>query len=1356
MSAIDQCLIDLAAHGIELWTDGVRLKYSAPPDGLTPALLAQLQRHKAAILQVLTACMPLSYGQQALWLTEQTAPGSYNVALALRIHGIVDAAALARAGQQMVERHSILRTVYAMQDGAVVGRLQPPSQSVDFVQIDATAWSDVAVQQEATVAYQQLFDLERGPLLRLRLFTQSRDRHLLLLALHHIAVDGWSIWYVLDEWLTLYQGERSGRPVTLPPVASAYADFVQWEAERLRHEGAQLLAYWREALIGQRDDGEALPVLQLPTDHVRPVELTARGAVQPCLIDAKLSQALKMRAQSAGVSLNMLLLAAFQVLLRRYSGQEEILVAVPFDAARDRPEFARTIGYMVNPLVLRVDLAGQATFTDLLHQVRQTVLDALAHRHYPFPRLVQELQPQRNPHHHPIVQAMFLLYKLPTTSEWIGRLAAGETVTWADLTLTPVTIPQLAGHFDLMLELTETAEGLTGSWKYNRVLFEPSTIERMAGHFQALLAGIVANPDQPIDDIPLLTAAERHQILIEWNNTQTDYPNDTCIHHLFEAQVARTPEAVAVVFEDQQLTYGELNARANQLAHHLQALEVGPEVLVGLCVERSLELVVGVLGILKAGSAYLPLDPTYPPERLAFMVQDAAPAVIVTQCRHQHLFPTDVKLVCFDTDQIQGEQQVTSNLRTAVTSAHLAYVIYTSGSTGQPKGVLLEHGGLCNLAQAQIAAFGVKPGHRVLQVASLNFDASISEIVMALGAGATLVMATSDALFPGPALTQTLQQQAITHVTLVPTALALLEPEALPHLQTLIVAGEACPAASAARWPQGRQFFNAYGPTETTVCATIMDCTTWRGQEKSPPIGRPLANMQVYILDAQRQPVPIGVPGELYISGVGVARGYLNRPRLTQDKFVANPFGAGRLYKTGDLCRWLPDSNLEFLARLDQQVKVRGFRIELGEIETVLARHPSIAAAVVLAREDVPGEKRLVAYIVPYPQSTVRGQKSTSDDHGISNAELVAQDTVGLLTTSSDLKTQDLRPYLQQKLPGHMVPYVFIMLEALPLTPNGKIDRKALPAPDVDYLASTATYAPPRTATEEALVSIWQKLLGIEPIGITGNFFELGGHSLLLAHLAVQIRLTFQVDLPLPLLYRSPTIEQLSLAVLAKQAERTSDTTIHATKLITLQPGDMRLPLFCIPGLGDTAHSFVDLVQCLDQAQPVYALHHIGLEDEARITNTTINIAATQTREAIQSQQPDGPYCLLGHSIGGHVAFEAAQQLAKNGHQVALLALLDSYAPGLIGTFDPTWLYVPQDVVPLHLTLFRASEASFPRTGVQPEAYLGWDQFAGMTIEPHCVPGNHYTMLRPPNVGALAERLVACLAQVAMLEHQGG
>jgi aspartate racemase len=917
------------------------------------------------------------------------------------------------------------------------------------------------------------------------------------------------------------------------------------------------------------------------------------------------------------------------------------------------------------------------------------------------------------------------------------------------------------------LTLVIASDGQECFWFYNTSAFDGDSIARMQDQFAIFLQGIVTDPDCCVAEIPLLSDLERHKILVDWNDTQADYPKDKCIHQLFEVQVEQTPDAIAVIFGNEQLTYKELNRRANQLAHHLGNLGVGPEVLVGICVERSLEMIVGVLGILKAGGAYVPLDPAYPPERLVFMLEDAEVRVLLTQARLVEFLPKHQgRIVCVDTDWEIIERQSEENPRCNFTPENLAYVIYTSGSTGKPKGVLVPHSGVSNLATALHRLCNVQPNSRVLQFASLSFDGSVTELVMTLLAGATMVMGTQDSLLPGPNLIQLLRDFAIATVVLPPSVLALLPANELPALRTLIVAGEACSRDLVAKWSSGHRFFNGYGPTECTVCTTILECTD---SKEAPPIGRPIANTQVYILDAQKQLVPIGVPGELYIGGVGVTRGYLNRPELTAERFIPNPFSkdsGSRLYKTGDLTRYLPDGNIEFLGRIDYQVKIRGFRIELGEIEAVLRQNRAIQDAVVIGQEYDLNDKRLVAYVVP------------------------SQEQV--------FSTSELRRYLKQKLPDHMVPSAFVQLEALPLTPNDKVDRRVLPMPDRTRSVEE-TFAPPLTLFEEVMAGIWSEVLRLDSVGIHDNFFELGGHSLLAVRVLAQIEKTFGKNLPLATIFQSPTIEQLANLL------REKGSSARCQTLVTIQPGGSKPPLFFIHVLGEGLEFCRPLTSYLDPEQPIYGLA-VGIMDEVSLNE--VEDVVTHYIKEMRSIQPEGPYFLAGIYCGGRVAYEMAQQLHAQGQKVALLALVDTLKDGeaikilslkeralaywknllqlgpayllnkrrlgkvknrlmsiycefyeRLGLPSPQacqsfiyrkkkeegnieWVFAPKDVYPERVTLFRAIE----NIGFIED--LGWSELAPGGLEIHDVPCDSFSMLQEPHVQGLAEKLRDCIDRV--------
>ncbi|MEH2355882.1 non-ribosomal peptide synthetase [Nostoc sp.] len=1093
----------------------LRSLFAAPTIAELSQKIQQLQQHDLTASAILPrardAELPLSYAQTRLWFLDKLNPNSafYNLLIALRLVGTLNRTVLEQSLREIIHRHEALRTNFITVDGQPtqiireqgagrreqgagrreqeIVRTSDPLAStpwtvsiVDLQHLSTLVLSEaevsekeIALQQLAQQQVQQPFDLATEALVRATLVVLSETEQALLVFIHHIVFDGWSVGVFVQELIALYNAYSQGQPSPLTPLPIQYADFAIWQRQWLQGDVLQSqLSYWQQQL----KDAPAL--LSLPTDRPRPAVQTFAGSYHKFALSVELTDRLAKMSQEQGVTLFMTLLAAFDTLLYRYTGQSDILVGTPI-ANRDRNEIEGLIGFFVNTLVMRTNLVGNPSFSELLGRVREVALSAYAHQNLPFEMLVEALQPERDLGHTPLFQVVFNLQNAPV-----------QELELAGLTVSSLPVESTATKVDLALSMENTTQGLVGVWEYNTDLFDTSTIERMTGHFVTLLSAIVANPQERISQLPLLTELEQQQLLVDWNNTWVDYPEDKCIHQLFEQQVQRTPDALAVVFDNQQLTYHQLNSRANQLAHYLRSLGVKPDVLVGICVERSLDMVVGLLGILKAGGAYLPLDPEYPQDRLSFMLEDAQVSLLLTQRLIDRLPQHQAKQVFLDEAWSQIAQNNQDNPTSEAKAFHLANVIYTSGSTGRPKGVMVEHKGLCNLAQAQIQTFGLTSDSRILQFASFSFDASIWEVVMALRSGGTLYLGTKDSLLPGKPLIDRLRDYSITHITLPPSALAVIPVEELPALQTIIVAGEACPAELIKQWSIGRNFFNAYGPTEATVCATIAKCN----DEEKISIGKAIANTQVYILDENLQPVPVGVPGELHIGGVGLARGYLNRPELTQEKFITNLFGSGRLYKTGDLARYLPDGNIEYLGRIDNQVKIRGFRIELGEIEALLSRHDDVQICCVIAREETPGNKRLVAYVVP--------QKNVTPT------------------------TEELRQFLSDKLPGYMVPSAFVILESLPLTPNGKVDRRALPNPDLHQELSD--YVMPNTEVETIIAGIWQKALAVEKVGIYNNFFELGGHSLLLIRINQQLQEIFGLELSIVDMFNYPNVHSLS------------------------------------------------------------------------------------------------------------------------------------------------------------------------------------------------------------------------------------
>ncbi|HEU4559497.1 MAG TPA: amino acid adenylation domain-containing protein [Longimicrobium sp.] len=966
-----------------------------------------------------TGALPLSFTQQRLWFLEQLgSPGSvYHLHKTLRLRGALDRVALARALDEIVARHEALHTTFAQVDGLPEQRIGLAASGFHLVEHDLLGRADAEAELDRLIAWEARapFDLERGPLVRGRLIRMAPDDHVLLLAMHHLVTDGWSFGVLFDELSVLYTAHREGRPAHLPELPVQYADYAVWQRRWVDGEVIREQAeFWTRTLAG------APELLELPTDRPRPAQVDHAGALLDVELDEALTAGLKELARRHGTTLYMTLVAAWAVVLSRLSGQDDVVIGTP-TAGRGRREVEGLVGCFVNTLALRLPLYGAPTVAELLGRVKERALAAQHHQDIPFEQVVELVDPARSQSHHPLFQVVIAWQNLARGD--------GNTLSLPGLeAAAAVESAHVDAKVDLWLGVWEADDRILGSVKYATALFDQATIERHLAYLRRVLEGFVADELRAVDALPLLPEAERHLVLAEWNRTETQDPRGLCLHQLFEAQVRRTPNAVALISGDLSLTYAERNARANRLARRLAALGAAPETIVALALERGVEMVVALLAVAKAGAAFLPVDPAYPAERRQWMLErSAARLVLTTSVLATDLPETRATVVALDgiAAEIEGEDD--GDLSVDVDAGNAAYVIFTSGSTGRPKGVVVPHRGIANLAAAQRDAFGVEPDGRVLQFASFSFDAGVAEVAHTLLNGATLVMARPGQA--GPELLALLRDRAVTVATLPPSLLATLPADGLPALRTIVSAGEAVPADVVARWGQGRRFVNAYGPTETTVCATVSIDPSASGR---PPIGGPIANVRVYLLDARMQPAPVGVPGELYVGGVGVARGYLGQPAQTAERFVPDAFGGepgARLYRTGDLGRWRPDGTIEFIGRNDFQVKIRGFRVELGEIEARLAEHPAVREAVVLAREDEPGEKRLVAYVVGDPAAGAEA----------------------------------LRAHLGERLPEHMVPAAYVRLEAMPLTPNGKLDRKALPAPE--GRPSKQGYRAPRTDT---------------------------------------------------------------------------------------------------------------------------------------------------------------------------------------------------------------------------------------------------------------------------------------------------
>ncbi|MEN8656109.1 amino acid adenylation domain-containing protein [Streptomyces sp. 21So2-11] len=1302
--------------------------------------------------------LPLSFAQQRLWFLEQLGLDGLDLAIpgVWRLRGGLVVGALEAAFSGLVARHEVLRTRFVIGAGGEPVQVVDGPGPVRVRHFDLSAVQD-PVAREAQVREMvdaealRPFDLAKDALLRVSLIRVSGEDHVLVLAMHHIVSDGWSIGVLTRELGELYTAAVAGRDPQLPELPVQYADFAVWQREWLQGEVLERqLGYWRDQLAG-------LEPLELPTDFPRPVERTGNGSSFEFDVPDALVTQLRALANSTGTSLYMVLLAAFDVLLARYGRRDDVAVGTPI-AGRNRAEIEGLIGFFVNTLIIRNDLANNPTFEDLLARVKDTTLAAYDHQDLPFERLVEELAPERDLSRTPLFQVMFILQN------------AGEE-TWEFTALDIDSYPNefRVSQFDLTLSVHETDDALKANLVYSTDLFDVSSMERLAGHYRNILASAVAEPKTRLSELKMLSQAEQHQLAVEWNDTAAEFPQGLCVHQLVEAQVAAQPDAVAVVFGDQELTYAQLNTRANQLAHHLRSLGVGPETLVGVCLERGLDIIVSLLAVLKAGGAYVPLDPDYPTERLAFMLADTAAPVLLTQHSLRDRLPTGAHtVVCGDTDTISTQPHTNPDNHT--TPDNLVYVIYTSGSTGTPKGVMTEHRSLSAQAWEMRRHYRIEQGDAFLQFASMTFDVGTENVFTTLLAGGKLVVRATE--WTPELLADMIARYKIVTTNLPPAVweqmFSYLEPSRLTSLRQLVLGGEALSAALVSKWFQrfSVPLCNAYGPTETTVTATTAIVNSAHG---GVPIGRPIANTEVFVVDDADGLVPIGVPGELLVGGAGVARGYLNRPELTAEKFVEVEIAGQtrRVYRTGDLVRWLPTGDLEFLGRIDDQVKIRGIRIELGEIESRLAAHEDVAQVVVTVREDSPGDKRLGAYVVPQ------------------------HDTHPMAST--------LRPWCATTLPDFMVPSAFIILEALPLTPNGKVDRRALPAPDTDRPDLAAHYVAPRNDTETIIADIWAQVLGIDQVGIHDNFFDLGGHSLLATRVVVDARARgFQLS-PKDIL-KTPTVARLSVR-LRTPVEVSVVPDPSAPEIVHLNehaPG--RPSLFWVHEIGGGTGAYAHLANQLNGQVNV-----LGINAPAGGTALAGDITEQATRylAAIRQVEPTGPYFLAGWSFGGLVALEMARQARVSNLEVGMLAVVDSVLPsgslrkriskdaevidGLVADVDSLRspdeqnginpdalsalrevgvtddiLLLGHDAVESHLRIRKSqlhAMAAFEPRPVDSDLRLytatenGWKESLESVWSPFAnqikvmeLAGDHYSIMRIPSVGLIADDIAMHMA----------
>jgi amino acid adenylation domain-containing protein len=1311
--------------------------------------------------------VPLSFAQERLWFLEQINPGDASGAIsrAIRITGQLKQDLLQRALQAVISRHESLRTTFATNQLNSIKDSKPlqliaSQRTVEIPVIDLS--HEPVNQREAKArdlaqnAVQQPFDLTLGPLLRAVLFRLDEREHVLLLNLHRIICDDWSLQILVDELWAAYEVFANGGAWSNSPLPIQYADYALWQRKQFTDESAgPALDFWRANLQG------APTVLELPTDRPRPPVRSWHGRSVSVELKNELVAALESIAASEGSTLPIVLLAALKVVLARHSRQNDLVVGYTV-SNRTAAETKHMVGPLSSPLSLHTNLSSDTAIAEVLSQLQTAGTEAQMH-FVPFEKLLEQLELEPSLSHAPVFQVSFSFQPANNANE-----AAG-------LKLEEFKFDDGVARFDLAVDVFEKLHRLECCFRYSTDLFDQMRIERLSGHFKTVLEGIVRNSNERVSALPLLTETERKQILVDWNSTGKVFAGEAqCIPQLFEAQVELTPDVTAAIFETEQLTYAELNRRANQLAHHLRKRGVGPETLVGICLKRSLEMIVGLLGILKAGGAYVPLDPAYPTERLHFMLQDSGARLLLTEEPiRERIADRQVEVICIDTDWPKISNELGENLATKPETNNLAYVIYTSGSTGTPKGVAIEHRSAAALLAWARDVFSTEELSGVLASTSICFDLSVFELFMPLSCGGKIVLA-NDILH----LLSLPSAREVKLINTVPSAMVeLLHLGGIPSsVRTVNLAGEPLPASlvdEIYKQTQVERVFDLYGPSEDTTYSTFAP----RLPQSPATIGRPISNTRVYLLDQDLQPVPIGVPGELYLAGAGLARGYLNRPEVTATAFVPDPFGAnGRLYKTGDLARYLADGKIEYLGRIDRQVKIRGFRIEPGEIEAAFRRHSSVRDVAVVARQG-----KLVAYVVPVVKP--------------------AGDVAKLWN--------ELRGFIKASLPEYMSPAIFVALDALPLTPNGKVDRGSLPLPDESQRDVEQIYVAPRDQLEEQLVTLWANVLERKSIGINDNFFELGGNSLLAARLFAQIDNRLGRHLPLAALFKFPTVEQLANSL------RDSDTSKPWSSLVAIQPEGSRPPLFCVHAAGANVLIYRPLSRHLGNDQPVFALQAQGLDGRTSPLTTVEEMAALYLSE-IRAVQPRGPYFLLGASFGGLVIYEMAQQLLAQDQEVALLVMLNTNCPvysfakriqshvghlmeygpkryvsaagkgvkrrltgrtanennaaGKSGATDPEIQklltngsgvdeslvrtvaailsaeerYAPaRQEYPGKITLFWARDATPGFDDNRP----GWRRMAAGGFDLHIVPGTHTSMREEPHVAELAKKLKSCLDQ---------
>lgn len=1320
----------------------------------------------------------LSFAQERLWFLDHLNPGNsqYNVAIGKRIKGQLNIQALKESVNEIISRHDVLRTSFPEKDGSpILSCVEALKVDVPVLSLESLSEAQQSVEvrrishRETTAP----FDLSRLPLLRTVLLRLGPTEHVMLLVLHHIVIDGWSVGIFFRELSALYRAFTAGVSSTLAPLTIQYADFARWQRKLFADNAFEnQLRYWKKELAG------APELLKLPSDRPRPAEMSFSGSMEHFELNPELTARLKALSKQSGITLYMLLLAAFSILLARYSGMDEVVVGSPI-ANRSRKELEPLIGLFVNTLALRMSLKENPSVLELLRQVKEVTLAAYANQDVPFEKLVEELQPVRSLSHHSLFQVFFVFQNISKEIELPGlSISSNEPTT-------------NTSKFDLTLSMAASVDTLKGHFEYSTDLFERDTIVRLIGNFETLLQGIVDSPEQKISHLPLLSAAEREELRAKWHcRTPRRFP-EKCVHELFEQQVSRQPHAVALVCREESITYSELDRRADQLARYLRRLGVGPEVLVAICLARSPESIVALLAVLKAGGAFVPFDPDYPAERLKFLVRDTRCAVLLTSTDFAAKFScSPAKIVCLDTEQKLWESSDDFSLPPQAAFHHLAYVLYTSGSTGKPNGVCIEHAQFSNYTFSILEALELDAGMSYALAQPLTADASLTTIVAALCSGGALHLISKETALDAQALGDYFQEHRIDYFKATPSHLQALhsgiEPGQVLPRRRLVLGGE----PSSWDWLQNLQrlkpecrIFNQYGPTETTIGVLLYQLGEQEEVEyySVAPLNRRVANTEIHILDRYLQDLPIGVAGELCIGGAGLARGYLNRQDLTSEKFIVSSLAedsTGRLYRTGDMARFRAGGGIEYLGRADHQVKVRGFRVEPFEVSSVLSQHPKVEKAVVVGRNDSTHTMRLIAYYVS--------------------------------TEESPPAPDELKQYLENQLPAYMMPAAFVELKDFPLHGQGKINLSALPHPEAAPAPVAELFTPARDWVEARLVRLWEEVLQVTPVGIRDSFFQLGGHSLSSVRLMNRIHHEFKKSFPVSLLFKYPTVEQFASAIRG-QGEATGWNS-----LVEIQPGGTHAPLFLIPGIGGNIICFKDLAKYLGRKQPVFAVQPVGSNGGVQLLSSVEERAAHHIA-VIKEVQPDGPYCLGGYSFGGKIAFEMALQLQAAGENVSFLAIFDGTAPRAAHSATEEQMedaqtmleiakeygvelndeelralaqeelfeqssresgkteaffveeqlphlkrilrmvrhyrqikYQPQSLYRSQIALFRTNKKSIPpRTlAKHPEAALGWDSYSTQPVEIHFVEGEHHNMLREPQVQSLAKLVSTCLLKI--------